>query len=650
LSLNVAALVKKLNKTCLDSLQSSAGLCVSKTNYSVEIEHWLLKLLEAPGNDLARLIVHFQIDANRLKRDLYGYVDRLKTGNQRTPTLSPSLERLLKESWLIASIHFQASFVRSGHVLMAVLSDDGLGRQTRASSTEFAKVTVETLFDTLPTIVVGSSEDEPRASEPGPTPVGGQRYYLDLSAKIVEEPDNPLVLGREPDVRRVFEIMNCRLKNVPVLIGESGVGCEMVVEALARVIAAGDAPVDLDGHAVLTLDARSLVAEEDSSEALAGALDALAGRKARTILYIESLDLVAGGGKIDGAARRAALLKAALARGLVRFIGSAADSEYRRILKSDTSFDRWFQPIHVKELSVDATIRILRALKVSFEQHHKVGISDGAIVAAATLSAHYLTGQFLPQKAVALFDEVTSRKSLEKRTENDQITALRRRLRRLQQAEPGTLDQDSHMVEELRGEIKSREDELRERLLPLDVEVDASDVVKVVSEKTGLPEHNILDAVAEPLAPDGALRPSGPAQSSRPTRGTKVFISHSTRDREFVEREIIGLLHEHGIESWYSRDDIRPTDTWERTILRGLKSCDWFLLVMSGQSAQSEWVKDEVNWAIVERPDRIIPVLIEDCESSDFHIRMSRIQHVDLREPTPQARRLLLALLEEPIE
>jgi hypothetical protein len=125
----------------------------------------------------------------------------------------------------------------------------------------------------------------------------------------------------------------------------------------------------------------------------------------------------------------------------------------------------------------------------------------------------------------------------------------------------------------------------------------------------------------------------------------KVFISHATQDREFVEREIIRLLEGHGVETWYSKEDIRTADWWERTLLHGLQACDWFLVVMSPRSAQSEWVKDEVHWAVEERPGRVIPVLLEDCNVQDFHIRITRIQHVDFSRDLPQAQRKLLEAL-----
>lgn len=144
---------------------------------------------------------------------------------------------------------------------------------------------------------------------------------------------------------------------------------------------------------------------------------------------------------------------------------------------------------------------------------------------------------------------------------------------------------------------------------------------------------------------DAAALAADLRQALKPRKQQRVFVSHSTQDREFVEREIINQLEANGIKTWYSKVDIQSSAEWERSILRGLDSCDWFLIVMSTRSAASEWVKDELHWAIDKRPNRIIPVLIEDCNLRDFHIRMARIQYVDFRNPSRESRAQLLELL-----
>src|SRR4051812_9079208 len=153
MALESGSLIKKLNKTCLDALQAAAGLCLSRTNYSVEFEHWLLKLAEVPEGDLARLFRHFEIDSSRLQRDLTRAIDGLKTGNARTPTLSDQIDHLIREAWVLASVQYQATRIRSGVLLLALLTDDRLGRQARDSSRELGKISTEGLWTNLMKIV-----------------------------------------------------------------------------------------------------------------------------------------------------------------------------------------------------------------------------------------------------------------------------------------------------------------------------------------------------------------------------------------------------------------------------------------------------------------------------------------------------------------
>src|SRR3954471_2589178 len=167
MGLDSGSLIKKLNKTCLDALQAAAGLCLSRTNASVEIEHWLLKLAETPDTDLNRLFRAYEIDPTRVQRDLIAAIDRFKTGNSRTPTLSIQIDHLIREAWVLASVQFQARQVRSGMILLALLADDTLERQARAASRELAKIPAEALFKDLMKIVAGSKEDEGPATAEG---------------------------------------------------------------------------------------------------------------------------------------------------------------------------------------------------------------------------------------------------------------------------------------------------------------------------------------------------------------------------------------------------------------------------------------------------------------------------------------------------
>src|SRR6185312_5817520 len=165
MGLDSGALIKTLNKNCLDALQSAAGLCLSRTNPAVEIEHWLLKLAEAPDSDLVRIFRHFEIDSSHLLRDLTRAIDLFRTGNARTPTLALTIDELIREAWVLVSIQYQSRLIRSGVLLQALLENDRLGRQARESSRELSKIKVETLSANLMKIVAGSGEDVGTAAE-----------------------------------------------------------------------------------------------------------------------------------------------------------------------------------------------------------------------------------------------------------------------------------------------------------------------------------------------------------------------------------------------------------------------------------------------------------------------------------------------------
>ena len=250
------AVIKSLNKTCVNSLQAAAGLCLSRTNYSVEIEHWLLKLTEVHDSDLTRIFRHFEVNTAHLQRDLTKALDRLKTGNARTPTLSPSIDELIRSAWVLASLQYQSRQVRSGFLLLALLEDEQLGRLARDASSEFAKIKVEILASGMASLIAGSAEEEspaaareagaqaaPARGVPTQTPALDQ-YTINLTERARAGQIDP-VLGRDAEVRQMVDILIRRRQNNPILTGEAGVGKTAVVEGLAVRIAAGDVPEPL---------------------------------------------------------------------------------------------------------------------------------------------------------------------------------------------------------------------------------------------------------------------------------------------------------------------------------------------------------------------------------------------------------------------
>lgn len=265
-SVNLKSLIGKLNSTCTRTLEGAAGLCLSRSNYNVEIEHWLLKLLEGSQNDIHAIFKSFGVDVSRLTTDVMKSIDRLKTGNSSQPLLSQHVVDLAREAWVLGSIDYNAGLTRSGHLLLALITDRSLMQIAQGISNEFSKISAEKLSKDLPSIVADSSEagtDQVRtaAGSPGTTGKGGgptqtpslDQYTIDLTARAKAGKIDP-VLGRDQEIRQIIDILTRRRQNNPIMTGEAGVGKTAVVEGFALRVAQGDVPPSLQTVAVRTLD------------------------------------------------------------------------------------------------------------------------------------------------------------------------------------------------------------------------------------------------------------------------------------------------------------------------------------------------------------------------------------------------------------
>ena len=247
---NLKSLIGKLNETCRNALESAAGLCLSQTHYEVDIEHFLIKLLEMSDTDLLKILKHFEINEAHLVADLTRAIENFKTGNARTPALSPRIPRMIKEAWMMASVEYQMPRVRSGHVLLALLDSDEFSRMLIASSETLKKVSVETLKESYLDLTEGSGEDAGMAAETGARPADAGRpagtkaldqYTINLTERAKKGEIDP-VLGRDFEIRQMVDILIRRRQNNPILTGEAGVGKTAVVEGFALRIAEGDVP------------------------------------------------------------------------------------------------------------------------------------------------------------------------------------------------------------------------------------------------------------------------------------------------------------------------------------------------------------------------------------------------------------------------
>jgi type VI secretion system protein VasG len=442
---NMKLLVGKLNDVCRRGLEAASGLCLSRTNYNVEIEHWLLKLTEVPDTDLARLLRHYGVDHARLVRDLTRAIDRLKTGNARAPALSPDLVKLAREAWLLASVDYGAGRTRTGHLLAALLSDESPARLARDASAEFQKVAPDALLKELPRLAADSAEADggaapvaagaPAVGPAGPTKTPAlDAYTIDLTQRARQGELDP-VLGRDPEIRQVIDILTRRRQNNPILTGEAGVGKTAVVEGFALRVAAGDVPPALQGVAIRTLDLGLLQAgagvKGEFENRLKAVLEEVKASPAPVILFIDEAHTLIGAGGQAGQGDAANLLKPALARGELRTVAATTWAEYKKYFEKDAALARRFQVVKVEEPDEVAAVDMMSGLVGTLEGHHQVRILDEAVRDAVRLSHRYLSGRQLPDKAVSLLDTACARVGMSQRAVPAAVEDRRRRLERL---------------------------------------------------------------------------------------------------------------------------------------------------------------------------------------------------------------------------
>ncbi len=441
-TIELRALVSRLNLPSRRALESAAGLTLSRTHYNVEIEHWLFKLAEMPDGDVLAILRRSDVDPQRVLRELDRSFDRMKTGNGRAPALSPRIVELIKQAWLVASIEQAATRVRSGHLLAALLSDETLAREARDMSPELATLDADKIRRNFAELTAGSSEAAEAVTEgvTAPAPAGeptrdsasalGQ-FTNDLTAQARAGRIDP-ILGRDPEIRQMIDILTRRRQNNPILTGEAGVGKTAVVEGLALRIASGDVPAQLQDVILLTLDLGLLQAgagvKGEFENRLRSVIDEVKASPKPIILFIDEAHTLIGAGGAAGQNDAANLLKPALARGELRTVAATTWAEYKKYFEKDAALTRRFQPVKVEEPSEAVASAMIRGLVGTLEKHHGVRIFDEAVDAAVRLSARYIPGRQLPDKAVSLIDTACARVAMSQSATPAPIEDRRRRL------------------------------------------------------------------------------------------------------------------------------------------------------------------------------------------------------------------------------
>ena len=416
-------LIGKLNPTCRGALESAAGLCLSHTHYEVDVEHFLIKLLEARNTDLSKILRYFEIDEARVSADLSRALEGFKTGNSRTPALSPAIPRMIQNAWLLASLDYRSGAIRSGHILLSLLSDDEFSRMITASSESLRKISVETLAKSLADLSAGSGEDAESGGATGPAEAGGPRhapagtksldlFTINLTEKARKGGVDP-VLGRDAEIRQMIDILIRRRQNNPILTGEAGVGKTAVVEGFALRIAEGDVPPPLRNVEIRTLDLGLLQAgagiKGEFENRLKSVIEEVKGSPTPIILFIDEAHTLIGAGGSAGSGDAANLLKPPLARGELRTIAATTWSEYKKYFEKDAALARRFQVVKIEEPDEEKAVMMMQAVAPFLEKHHQVTITAEALRDSVRLSRRYLPSRQLPDKSVSVLDTACAR-------------------------------------------------------------------------------------------------------------------------------------------------------------------------------------------------------------------------------------------------
>ncbi len=434
-------LVGKLDPTCLRTFKAAADSAKLRGNPYVELAHWIEQLVLSERSDVQLILAEAGAEAGRLAGDMARALDRLPRGATAIEEFSDHIFHAIQEAWSLATLEFGTDEVRSGHVLLACLKVPALEALVSKISAEFDKVDADDIaarFDDIVSASLENHAEEPAGEKPRRASAADSalaRYATDLTQRARDGKIDPVV-GRDPEIRQIIDVLMRRRQNNPILTGEAGVGKTAVVEGFALRIARGDVPPPLRDIGLHMLDVGLMQAgasvKGEFEKRLKSVIDEVQSSETPVILFIDEAHTLIGAGGAAGTGDAANLLKPALARGELRTIAATTWAEYKQHIEKDPALTRRFQVVRVEEPSEAAAVLMLRGVAGVLEKHHEVQILDEAIEAAVSLSHRYIPARQLPDKAISLLDTACARVAISQHATPAEVEDILRRKQALE--------------------------------------------------------------------------------------------------------------------------------------------------------------------------------------------------------------------------
>ncbi|MDR0721973.1 MAG: type VI secretion system ATPase TssH [Treponema sp.] len=516
-------LFSKLDEKAYKAIESATILCKTRGNPYIELTHWVNQIFLSENTDWHEVLRFFALDEGKLSKNMIAAMDALPRGASSISDFSNTIELVIKEAWMIASLVFKEGAIRTGHLLIAIKQTPEFARQLHDMSSEFVKINGDMLAEQFLDIVKNSGETSSviSAGESGATGQAGalmgsaamggtealRLYTADMTAVAASGKSDPIV-GRDSEIRKVIDILMRRRQNNPIITGDAGVGKTAVVEGFAQRLAAGDVPGSLQGTRLLSLDIGLLQAgasmKGEFENRLKQVIEAVQSAETPIILFIDEAHTMIGAGGQAGQNDAANLLKPALARGQLRCIAATTYQEYIKYFEKDPALTRRFQNIIVDEPDDQKGTEMMRGIAATLEAHHQVSILDEALEAAVKLSRRYIPARQLPDKSVSILDTACAKVALSQNAEPAELEYCRRRIEALElekeiltREEAGGFDH-GEKLEDIEQEIAGEEEKKAALEKRLETEKAlVADITRLREEAKAEPEKAGLKAELE---------------------------------------------------------------------------------------------------------------------------------------------------------